>query len=470
LIRLNKEQYFLNFHEEFTDFFCEFLLLNHFLNMFQDLTEKLEGIFKRLRGHGKLTEKNISETMREIRRVLLEADVNFKVAKDFIAKVQEKASGQEVLRSITPAQQVIKIIHDQLTALMGDAEASLKTASLPPTVIMLVGLQGSGKTTLAGKLAKYLKNRGRHPMLVAADLQRPAAVDQLKIVGEQVGVHVLANYDSTPMKVCMEAKNQARQMGCDTVIFDTAGRLHIDLELMEELTQISEKTQPDEILFVADGMTGQDAVNTAQEFTQRLDITGIVLTKLDGDARGGAALSIRAVTGKPIKFISVGEKLDALEKFHPDRMASRILGMGDVISLVEKAQQVVDREKAQKLEKKLRRQEFTLEDFYDQLQQIKNMGPLDELVQMIPGFGGKAMKGLQGDERALVHIEAMINSMTPEERRRPQIINGSRRKRIARGSGTTVQDVNKLLNQFQMMQKMVKKINKFGFKGMPFQF
>ena len=438
--------------------------------MFQELTDKLEGVFKKLRGHGKLTEKNISDTMREIRRVLLEADVNFKVAKDFIAKIQERALGHEVLKSITPAQQVIKIIHDELTSLIGDSEASLQTASFPPSVIMLVGLQGSGKTTLAAKLAKYLKNMGRIPVLVAADLQRPAAVDQLKILGEQVGVHVLAKYDSTPVNVCVEAKDLARQKGCDTVIYDTAGRLHIDQELMEELAQIKERTQPDEILFVADGMTGQDAVNAAQEFAQRLDFTGIVLTKLDGDARGGAALSIRAVTGKPIKFVSVGEKLDALEKFHPDRMASRILGMGDVVSLVEKAQKAVDQDNAQKLEKKLRRQEFTLEDFYDQLQQIKNMGPLEDLIQMIPGFGGSAMKGIQVDDRALVHIEAMINSMTPEERCRPHLINGSRRKRIARGSGTSVQDVNKLLSQFQMMQKMVKKISKVGLKGMPFRF
>jgi signal recognition particle subunit SRP54 len=438
--------------------------------MFQDLTDKLEGVFKKLRGHGKLTEKNISETMREIRRVLLEADVNYKVAKDFVAKVQEKALGQEVLKSITPAQQVIKIIHDELTALMGDTEASIETASSPPTVIMLVGLQGSGKTTLAAKLAKYLKSHGRNPLLVAADLQRPAAVDQLKVVGAQVGVTVLANYDSTPVQVCVEASEQARQRGHDTVIFDTAGRLHIDQELMDELGQIKEKTKPSEILFVADGMTGQDAVNTAQEFSQRLDFTGIVLTKLDGDARGGAALSIRAVTGKPIKFISVGEKLDALEKFYPDRMASRILGMGDVVSLVERAQNAIDQEKAQRLEKKLRRQEFTLEDFYDQLQQIKNMGPLEELIQMVPGVGGKALKGLQVDERALVHVEAIINSMTPEERRRPQMLNGSRRRRIARGSGTTVQDVNKLLNQFQMMQKMVKKMSKFGFQKAPFRF
>lgn len=435
--------------------------------MFQDLTDKLEGVFKKLRGHGKLTEKNISDAMREIRRVLLEADVNFKVAKQFIAGVQEKALGAEVLKSITPAQQIVKIIHDELTHLMGDSESGLKTAGLPPTTLMLVGLQGSGKTTLAGKLAFHLKGRGRRPLLVAADLQRPAAVDQLKIVGDQVGVEVLADHNSTPVKICQASKDLAREKGYDTVIFDTAGRLHIDQALMDELSRIKDKTQPDEILFVADAMTGQDAVNTAQEFAGRLDFSGVVLTKMDGDARGGAALSIRAVTGKPIKFIGVGEKYDALEKFHPDRMASRILGMGDVVSLVEKAQQAVDREKAQKLEKKLRRQEFTLEDFYDQLQQIKNMGPLEDLLQMIPGVGGKAMKGISVDERALVHIEAMINSMTPEERRRPQIINGSRRKRVARGSGTSVQDVNKLLNQFQMMQKMVKKISKFGFKGIP---
>ncbi|MFQ5605343.1 MAG: signal recognition particle protein [bacterium] len=438
--------------------------------MFQDLTEKLEGVFKKLRGHGKLSESNISDAMREVRRVLLEADVNFKVAKDFIARVQGKALGQEVLMSITPAQQVIKIIHDELVSLMGAVESGLKTASMPPTIIMLVGLQGSGKTTLAGKLAKYLKSKGRAPLLVAADLQRPAAIEQLKVVGKQVDAPVLARSDSTPVLVCRDAVEHARKEGFDTVIFDTAGRLHIDTELMAELQEIKECTQPDEILFVADGMTGQDAVNTAKEFAERLDFQGVVLTKLDGDARGGAALSIRAVTGKPIKFISVGEKLDALEKFHPDRMASRIMGMGDVVTLVEKAQQAVDEEKARKLERKLRRQEFTLEDFADQLQQIKNMGPLEELMKMLPGMGGKTMRGMKVDERALVYTEAIINSMTPEERRRPNLINGSRRKRIARGSGTSVQEVNKLLNQFQMMQKMVKKMSKLGLKGMPFGF
>lgn len=437
--------------------------------MFQDLTDKLDGVFKKLRGHGKLTEKNIADTMREIRRVFLEADVNFKVAKDFIAGVQEKALGQDVLQSITPAQQVIKILHDELTALMGDADVALETASQPPAIIMLVGLQGSGKTTLAGKLAKHLKGRGRTPMLVAADLQRPAAVEQLQTVGQQAGVEVFAERETTPVRACVSAVEKARKSDCDTVILDTAGRLHVDQELMSELVEIKRQTTPHEVLFVADSMTGQDAVNTAQEFVQRLDFTGVVLTKMDGDARGGAALSIRAVTGKPIKFVSVGEKLDALEKFHPDRMASRILGMGDVVSLVEKAQQAVDQEKAQKLEKKLRRQEFTLEDFYDQLQQIKNMGPLEDLIKMMPGMGGNALKGMNVDEGALVYVEAIINSMTPEERRRPQIINGSRRKRIANGSGTSVQEVNKLLKQFQMMQKMVKKMSRGGLKGMPFR-
>ncbi len=435
--------------------------------MFQDITEKFDGVFKKLKGHGKLTEANVSETMRLVRRVLLEADVNFKVAKDFVAGVQDKAMGHDVLKSITPAQQVIKILHDELARLMGTTDSQINESGSGPTIIMLTGLQGSGKTTLAGKLAKHFKARGQSPLLVAADLQRPAAVEQLKVVGEQVGVSVLAELASTPVNVCRQALDVARKSMNDIVIFDTAGRLHVDDELMQELTSIKETTNPDEILFVADGMTGQDAVNTAKEFQNRLDFTGIVLTKLDGDARGGAALSIRAITGKPIKFISNGEKLDALEKFHPDRMASRILGMGDIVTLVERAQGAVDEEKARKLEKKLRRQEFTLEDFYDQLQQIKNMGPMEELLKMIPGAGGKAMKGMQVDEKALVYVEAIINSMTIEERRRPNILNGSRRKRIANGSGTSVQEVNKLLNQFNMMQKMMKKMNKQGLRGMP---
>lgn len=435
--------------------------------MFQDLTDRFEGVFKKLRGHGKLTDKNVADTMREVRRVLLEADVNFKVAKEFVARVQEKALGQEVLKSITPGQLVIKIIHDELVVLLGSADVGLKQSGMPPTVIMLAGLQGCGKTTLAGKLAKYLKAQGKIPLLVAADLQRPAAVKQLQIVGEQIGVEVLADLESSPPALCQSSISHARKAYKDVVILDTAGRLHIDEALMQELAEIKEVTNPHEILFVADGMTGQDAVNTAAEFQQRLDFSGIVLTKLDGDARGGAALSIRAVTGKPVKFISVGEKLDAFEKFHPDRMASRILGMGDVVSLVERAQEAIDIEKAQKLEKKLRRQEFTLEDFYDQLQQIKNMGPLEELIKMIPGMGGKNLAGMKVDDGALVQVEAIINSMTLQERRRPNLINGSRRKRIAKGSGTTVQDVNKLLKQFQQMQKMVKRMSKFGMKGLP---
>jgi len=435
--------------------------------MFQDLTDKLDGVFKKLRGHGKLTETNISDSMRQIRRVLLEADVNFKVARQFIDSVQEKALGQDVLKSVTPAQQVVKIIQDELTHLLGTSESGINESGLPPTVIMLVGLQGCGKTTLAGKLAHYFKGKGRNPLLVASDLNRPAAVKQLEVLAKQAGVSVLSDLQTTPVAICERAVTHAREGMHDVVILDTAGRLHIDETLMHELSNIKEKTNPTEIFFVADGMTGQDAVNTAQEFQQRIDFTGIVLTKLDGDARGGAALSIRAVTGKPIKFISAGEKLEALEKFHPDRMASRILGMGDVVTLVERAKQAVDEEKARKLEKKLRRQEFTFEDFFEQLQQIKNMGPMEELIKMMPGMGGKTMKGLNVDEKALVYVEAMINSMTIEERQRPNIINGSRRKRIARGSGTSVQEVNRLLNQFQMMQKMVKRMSKFGLKGMP---
>ncbi len=435
--------------------------------MLQDIATKFELVIKRLKGHGKLTEKNIADTMREMRRVLLEADVNYKVAKEFVEKVRQKALGTEVLRSVTPGQLVVKIIHDELTELMGSADAPLMLSG-SPSAIMLVGLQGSGKTTCAGKLARYLLKKGRNPLLVAADTQRPAAVQQIEIVGKAVGARVISG-GTNPVEICKNATRTARKSGFDTVIFDTAGRLHIDDALMDELSTIHEETNPEEVLFVADGMTGQDAVNAAKEFQARLDISGVVLTKMDGDARGGAALSIRAVTGVPIKFIGVGEKFEHLEQFHPDRMASRILGMGDVVSLVEKAQQVVDREGAAKLEKKLRRQEFTLEDFYDQLQQIKTMGPLDQLLGMIPGMQKAALKGVEVDERSLVKTEALINSMTPEERRRPNIIDGSRRRRIARGSGTTVQDVNRLLKQFEMMQKMFKRMKKGGQGKMPFE-
>jgi signal recognition particle subunit SRP54 len=438
--------------------------------MFQDLSEKLEVVLKKLKGHGKLSEKNISESLKDVRRVLLEADVNYKVAKSFINAVQEKSLGQKVLRSITPGQQIVKIIHDELTILMGESEAPINLSGASPAIIMLTGLQGSGKTTLAAKLARYFRNRGRNPILVAADIYRPAAVKQLEIVGEQVGVPVFSDSKKSAVDICTNAVDYARIHGSDLAIFDTAGRLHIDQVLMQELSNIKGQTKPQEILFVADSMTGQDAVNTAKEFLNWLDFDGVVLTKMDGDARGGAALSIRMVTNKPIKFISSGEKLDALEKFHPERMASRILGMGDIVTLVEKAQHAVDQEQAEKLERKLRRQQFTLQDFYDQLQQIKKMGPLDQLVSMIPGIKSSMLKGLSVDDRSFATIEAIINSMTKEERRRPQIIDGSRRKRISRGSGTSVQDVNQLLKQFNMMQKMMKNINKFGFKGMPFRF
>jgi signal recognition particle subunit SRP54 len=435
--------------------------------MFQELTSRFENIFRKLKGHGKLTPENIGETMREVRRVLLEADVNFKVAKEFIAAVEAKAIGAEVLKSITPGQQVIKIIHDELVLLLGGSEAPLREANLPPTVIMVAGLQGSGKTTFCGKLAKFLKSRNRRAMLVAADLRRPAAVEQLRVVSQAAGAEFFSQADSTPLEVCRASIGEARQRMLDTVILDTAGRLHVNDELMQELEAIKQATKPNEILFVADGMTGQDAVNTAQAFLQRLDFSGVVLTKMDGDARGGAALSIKAVTGKPIKFIGTGEKVEALEKFHPERMASRILGMGDVVTLVEKAAQAVDVQKARELEKKLRQADFTLEDFYEQLQSLKKMGPLSQLINMIPGLGGKIPQDAAVDERGLVAIEAIILSMTPEERRRPNIINGSRRLRIAKGSGTSVQEINRLLKQYEMMRKMLKQAGRRGRRGLP---
>jgi len=435
--------------------------------MFQELTSRFENIFRKLKGHGKLTPENIGETMREVRRVLLEADVNFKVAKEFIAAVEAKAIGADVLKSITPGQQVIKIIHDELALLLGGSDAPLREANLPPTVIMIVGLQGSGKTTFCGKLGKFLKSRNRRAMLVAADLQRPAAVEQLRVVSQAASAEFFSQTNSTPLEVCRASIGEARQRTLDTVILDTAGRLHVNDELMQELEAIKHATKPHEILFVADGMTGQDAVNTAQAFLQRLDFSGVVLTKMDGDARGGAALSIKAVTGKPIKFIGTGEKVEALEKFHPERMASRILGMGDVVTLVEKATEAVDMQKARELEKKLRQANFTLEDFYDQLQSLKKMGPLSQLINMIPGLGGKIPQDAAVDERGLVAIEAIILSMTPEERRRPNIINGSRRLRIAKGSGTSVQEINRLLKQYEMMRKMLKQAGRKGRRGLP---
>jgi len=437
--------------------------------MFDDLTEKLESFFRILRGRGKLTEDNIRESLREVRRILLGADVNFKVVKQFIADVEERAVGAEVLKSITPGQMVIKIIHGRLVELLGGTHTPLDISGEPPVVVMTAGLQGSGKTTFCGKLAKRLQKKGKKPMLVAADIYRPAAIEQLKTLGASLGVEVFS-IPGDVLTIGREALKEAARKGCDPLIFDTAGRLHIDEAMMNELAALKAVIKPKEILFVADGMTGQDAVKSAQAFEQRLNLTGIVLTKLDGDARGGAALSIRAVTGKPIKFIGVGEKLDDLEPFYPDRIASRILGKGDIVSLVEKAQEQVDLKQAEKLALKLRQADFTFEDFLDQMQQIKNIGSLGDILKMIPGAGNK-IKAAQLDENALQRSEAIILSMTRQERNNPQIINGSRRLRIAKGSGTSVQEVNQLLKQFEQMKKMMKQFSQRGRKsvrGMPF--
>jgi len=432
--------------------------------MFQALSDRLNGIFKQLRGHGRLTEENIADALREVRLALLEADVNTKVARSFLEKVRERAIGREVLESLTPGQQVVKVVYEELTALMGGAAVRLKTAGQAPTVLMLVGLQGSGKTTTAGKLARLLRGQGQRPLLVAADLQRPAAQDQLLTLGKSLGVETYRSPGATsPVAVCREAVGQARARLLDPVILDTAGRLHVDEALMEELRAIKSEVRPTEILMVADAMTGQDAVNSATAFHQALDLTGYILTKLDGDSRGGAALSIRSVTGAPIKFVGMGEKLDALEVFHPDRLASRILGMGDILGLVERAEQTVDAKQAAALQKKLKSRSFTLEDFRDQLRQIRGMGPLDQLLGMIPGMS--RVKGLPDNaesERELKRVEAIIDSMTPRERQRPEVIDGSRRRRIAGGSGTSVQDVNRLLKQFTEMQKLMRQMLQGG--------
>ncbi len=397
---------------------------------------------------------------------LLEADVHYRVVKGFIEEVRSRSLGQEVMGSLTPGQQVVKIVYEKLTELMGSRHEGLNLGGAPPAAIMLVGLQGSGKTTTAGKLAIQLRKSGRRPFLVPADVYRPAAIDQLKTIADQVDVPVFASTtDQDPVQICLEAKTDAFQKGCDTLIIDTAGRLHIDEELMAELARIKETIRPADILLVADSMTGQDAVNIAKSFNDRLDISGVVLTKMDGDARGGAALSIRSITGKPIKFVGVGEKLSALEPFHPDRMASTILGMGDVLSLIEKAQETVDQKKALELQKKLRKSQFTLEDFRDQLVQVRKMGSLSDILKMIPGMGKvKEMKNLEIDDSEFVRIEAIINSMTPQERRQHGIINGSRRRRIATGSGTRVQDVNGLLKNYTQMLKMLKKFNQGGIR------
>ncbi|MDP7025978.1 MAG: signal recognition particle protein [Candidatus Marinimicrobia bacterium] len=426
--------------------------------MFEQLQEKFGLILRNLRGLGKITEKNISETSRQIRRALLEADVNLQVAKDFVASIEKKAQGSSVLKSVTPGQQFAKIIHDELTSLLGREQAPLTFAKKPPTVILLAGLQGSGKTTTASKLAYLLKKDGKKPYLVAADVYRPAAVEQLQILGKQIDVPVWTE-ERDPVDICVNGIDDAKRQKHDVVILDTAGRLHVDSEMMEEIVDIAEESKPTEILFVADGMTGQDAVNSANAFSDALEITGTVLTKLDGDARGGAAVSIAAITGKPIKFVGVSEKMDGLESFHPDRMAGRILGMGDVISLVEKAQDVVDRDEAEKNAEKLQKMQFTLEDFQEQLKQMQNMGSMEQIMGMIPGMG-KMTKNMVLDERQLLWTDAIINSMTKEERQNPMIINGSRRKRIARGSGRSIQEVNTLLKQFGQMQKMMKNLSR----------
>lgn len=438
--------------------------------MFENLSDKLDLVFKKLRGQGVMTEENVKDALREVRLVLLEADVNFKVVKDFVEKVRSRAVGTEVLQSLTPGQQVIKIVHDELVALMGGGEDnSLDLAAKPPVAIMMVGLQGAGKTTTCGKLARHLKNQRRRPLLVPADVYRPAAIEQLKTLGRQLSIEVVdARADQDPVDICRNALQYAERSGFDTVIFDTAGRHQIDDFLMDELVRIKEAVDPREILFVADAMTGQEAVNVASGFNDRLDITGVVLTKLDGDAKGGAALSIKAVTGRPVKFAGIGEKLDALEVFHADRLVSRILGMGDVLTLVEKAQSVFDAKDAERLQQKLKKSQFDLEDFKAQLQQIKKMGSIDSILGMIPGVG-KMMKQLQGaqpSEKELKRIEAIIDSMTRAERANHSIINGSRRLRIAKGSGTSVQEVNQLIKRFTEAQRVMKQLQKLGPKGL----
>lgn len=431
--------------------------------MFDTLSDKLDKVFRNLRGLGKLTEKNVQDSVKEIKRALLEADVNFKVVKKFVAAVQERALGQDVLKSISPGQQMIKIVHDEMVEVLGGETEPLKLEGKPGK-LLVCGLQGSGKTTLCGKIALHYKKQNLRPLLVAADIYRPAAIKQLQILGKSIEVPVF-HVDKKPPQICKAALQHAKDENYHLVIFDTAGRLHIDAELMEELAEIKRLVSPDEIILVADAMTGQDAVNVATQFDEQLDLTGVALSKLDGDARGGAALSIRMVTGKPLKLVSVGEKLTDLEIFHPDRVASRILGMGDIVSLVERAQESIDVNEAAKLEEKLRKQAFTLEDFYKQLQQIKKMGPLDSVMKMIPGVS-KAMKGVDVDESGMAKVESIILSMTPDERRRPDIIDGSRRARIAKGSGNTVQDVNRLLKQFNQMKKMIKQLQSGKLKGM----
>jgi signal recognition particle subunit SRP54 len=441
--------------------------------MFENLSSKLERAFKVLKGHGKITEINVAETVKEIRRALIDADVNYKIAKQFTDSVKEKALGANVLTAVSPGQLMVKIVNDELTKLLGGKTEDINLTG-SPTVILMAGLQGSGKTTHAAKLANYIKSKGRTVMLVAADVYRPAAIEQLKVLGEKIKVPVYFEDDNkNPVSIAQNALATAKENGTKVLIVDTAGRLSIDQEMMDEIGNIKKAIQPHEILFVVDSMTGQDAVNTAKAFNDVLDFTGVILTKLDGDTRGGAALSIKSVVNKPIKFVGTGEKIEALDVFHPDRMAQRILGMGDIVSLVEKAQQVFDEEEAAKIQKKLLKDQFTFQDFYNQIQQIKKMGNLKDLMAMIPGIG-KAVKDIDISDDAFKEIEAIINSMTPAERNNPDIINGSRRKRIANGSGTNIQQVNQLLKQFDEMRKMMRTIRKMqgaggkGLKGLPF--
>ncbi len=428
--------------------------------LFEGLSEKLQNTFKSLTGQGRLSEKDIKEAMREVKLALLEADVNYKIVKDFIKNITDQAMGESVMKSLTPGQQVIKIVKEELILLMGRENEKIRYSSQPPTVIMLVGLQGAGKTTTVGKLGALLKKDGKQPLLVAGDIYRPAAIQQLKVVGEALSLPVFSLGDQVdPVRIAEEALKEARSKGHDVLIMDTAGRLHLDEALMKELATIKAAIKPDEILLVVDAMTGQDALKVAQGFDEILDISGSILTKLDGDTRGGAALSLRAVTRKPIKFAGIGEKYTDFEAFHPERMASRILGMGDILTLIEKAEASFDEEKARQLTKKMKNQELDLEDFLEQMQQMRSMGPLQEIMGMLPGMNQKAMKNIQIDEKEIVYMQAIIQSMTPKERRNPAILNGSRKKRIARGSGTDVPRVNRLIKQFDQTKKMIRQMS-----------
>ncbi|WP_028611066.1 signal recognition particle protein [Paenibacillus harenae] len=435
---------------------------------FESLSNRLQNVFSKLRGKGKVSEEDVNEAMREVRLALLEADVNFKVVKDFIAKVKERAIGLDVSKSFTPGMVVIDIVNKELTELMGGTQSKLVKANKPPTVIMMAGLQGAGKTTTTGKLAKLLQKSNNKPLLIACDIYRPAAIKQLQVLGEQINAPVFSMGDQTsPVEIARAGLQHAKENGNDYIIIDTAGRLHIDEELMEELKQIHQTTKPDEVLLVVDAMTGQDAVNVAKSFHEQLELTGVVLTKLDGDTRGGAALSVKAVTGCPIKFAAMGEKIDSLEPFHPERMASRILGMGDMLSLIEKAQSNIDADKAKEMERKMRTAEFTFDDFLEQMEQVRNLGPLDQIMDMLPGMNKmKGLKDMKVDEKQIGRVEAIVRSMTKEEKQKPELLNHSRRKRVAAGSGTTVVEVNRLIKQFDDMKKMMKQFSSMmGPKG-----